>query len=143
MSIDPRELLALIPDADLLAEVQRRNLPTTDLIPVDASLVVGDLEIDQVGCVAYWRGSTARLTRRETEVLYALALARWQGIRVLSSKRLAMRIYRCADYSEIATVRTIVCTTRKKLPGLIATSPGATHGKGGYGLNLDAQEAAA
>ena len=138
--IDPHDLLKHIPDDVLLEAVKARGLVDEHLLPPDDAVIVGDLEVDPVGCVATWRGAAVRLSRRETEVLYALATMRWQGIRVVRPERFAAKVFRGWEQREaLDNLRVHLSGIRGKLPGLIGSKPYV-----GYWLNVDgAQEAAA
>lgn len=131
------------PTAVLIAELRRRNRePCVD--PADASVIVGDLEVDPLGCVVTWRGHALRVTAGQCELLYALALARWQGVRWLRTDRLAVRLYHVADPAALSCVRQQVHYLRQQLPGVILSGPRAGHGRlGSYGLNVNAHENAA
>jgi DNA-binding response OmpR family regulator len=131
-----RHILRDLPAEVLFGELRRRNLAEPEEIQ-GASVVVGDLEVDHVGCVATWHGRAVRLTQRETQVLYALALARSQGVRWVRNDRLAVRIWRTADTHTIQNLRMNVTYLRAKLPGLIVTGRGSAYRRGAYGLALD------
>lgn len=127
----------------LVAELRRRQRHF-NVDPADLSLIVGDLEVDPVGCVATWRGQAIRLSAGRCQLLYKLALARWQGVKWVRCDRLAVSIYRSAGESEISCIRQQVYYLRRDLPGLILTRQSRTPGRyGAYGLAVDAQEAAA
>lgn len=138
--IDPHDLLKHIPDDVLLEAVKARGLVDEHLLPPDDAVIVGDLEVDPIGTVATWRGQAVQLSRRESEVLYAFAKMRWQGIRVARPQTLARRVFRGWDTQDaVLNLRVHLSGIRSKLPGLIGSKPFV-----GYWLNVDgAQEAAA
>jgi DNA-binding response OmpR family regulator len=142
MSIEARALLALVDDGDLLAEVKRRGLVPAGEAPGGA-LSVGRLRVDPLACSARWLGLTVALTRRETEVLYALAVARWRGARWVRADRLTARVWRVDDPPARKCLYVVVSRLRAKLPGLIVGVGGGTGSAGRYGLDLDADEVAA
>lgn len=135
--------LSEYPTSALMSELARRNRePGAD--PSDASVIVGDLEVDPLGCVVTWRGHAVQVTDSQCQLLYALALARWQGLHWLRTDRLAVRLYRVSDQAELSCVRQHVYYLRKRLPGLIVTRTRSSGGRfGGYGLNLEDQALAA
>lgn len=139
--IEPSALLALVGDDDLLAELHRRGI---EVRPAPRSAVVRlpGLVVDPETSHVEWRGESVVLTGRAMEVLYALALARWQGTRRLRSDRLAARVWRGWVLAEsLPCLRYAVWTIRKRLPGLIGSeaAPGGRPGAG-YWLNLPAGE---
>lgn len=115
-----RPALRDVPAEWLVAELRRRNRAAPEESG-DASVAVGGLALDPLTCTATWRGQAVRLTMRETEVLYALALARGQGVRWLRADRLAARVWRVAGPAEMAALRVYVGYLRRKLPGLVVT----------------------
>ena len=140
MTIHAHQLLALLSDEELRAEYESRGLGRGRR---GASIDVGGLSVDPLRLTATWQGRTVVLTPRQTQVLYALALARWQGMKRLRSDRLLVRVWRVSDASSMASLRGVVFLLRGKLPGLIVNHRGSTNTRGYYGLDLDAQEAVA
>jgi DNA-binding response OmpR family regulator len=136
---DRAAALRAIDSGDLLRELRRRLVLGEG---VDATVAVGDLLLDPVEGRAVWRGHAGRLTPRETEVLWALALARSAGLRWVRAERLAHRIWRVADASTVACLRVCVCGLRRKFPGLVVTARKAGPGHlGCYGLAVADQPA--
>lgn len=156
MSIDSSELLALVSDADLLAECSRRRLgqigraELTQLVdevrrrgaaePEGPAVVrLPGLVVDPIASTVHWRGETMHLGGRNMEVLYALAVTRYQGRRLLQPAALASKVWRgWPPDSSLPCLRVAVSQIRKVLPGLIASKP-----RFGYWLEVDAGEAAA
>lgn len=135
--VEARDLLALIPDADLIAEYKRRGLEK----PAGTALTVYGLTVDPLIRTARWRGRTVALSYREAEVLYALALYRWQGVRAVPIGRLAAKVWRIDDEDSRNVLHQYLSRLRRKLPGLIDNPQPRSKG-GVYGLALDAQAAA-
>lgn len=136
--IDAKDVLALVGDDDLVRECHRRGL---ELHPAGRTAVVrlAGLVVDPEGSHVEWRGESIVLTGRAMEVLYALALARWQGAKRVRNDRLAARVWRGWSSPEsVPSLRWYVSVLRKQLPGLIGSGRGL-----GYWLNLDDEARAA
>jgi DNA-binding response OmpR family regulator len=78
------------------------------------------LRVDPLSFAVVWRCRVVSLSARESQVLYALALAHRDGAVGLTGRALAGRVWRGWTAVEgIANARVCISTIRHKLPGLI------------------------
>ena len=123
-----RQLLASIPSAALLDEIERRSVAT------DAKLVgfrEGSVALDRETRSVEFLGQTCRLSGREYEIVDCLALGYQRGIERYSPPRLAQFVW--WDYPiplAMDSLRKTIASIDRKVPGLIA----GTHG--GFALNV-------
>lgn len=120
--------LSGVPDWALREELMRRGEEPDQ----DQAVRLPGLVVDPVGGEVVWHGVSYAVTGRTMEVLYALALAHAAGRRGVRSNVLAARVFVGFDHRDaIASLRTYITQTRRRIPGLL---PMSSSGGGAYGI---------
>jgi hypothetical protein len=143
--------MALRYDASGTALAVLRGLPTwviekelarRRLEPHDPVIRLPGFEIDPSVGRLVWRGREYALSGRMTEVVYALALARRQGVFWVPGDRASRAVFRgFTQPSALENWRTTVHYVRRWVPGLVVSSGRRGSNVVGYGLAI-AEDAA-
>lgn len=136
MSVDVRDLLALVSDEALVDEMDRRRLQPGN----DSVLAHGGLSLNLLRYEARWRDRRAALGERECRLLAVMLGQYRRGHDYVSASVLQYELFAGWNPGDAGNcLRVMVAGLRRKLPGLIPRS----QKRGQYRLNLDPQDVAA